>query len=119
MAAKKKRILIIDDQEDLLLIRRLEQQECFVTHVIYTNEGLKEGMLSHYDFIFVDVNMPGKNGFQVCRDLNGKTNGAKIYTISISTREDIVEFLGKESGADGHIVKNEKFYDVVMDLINS
>ncbi len=58
------------------------------------------------DLIVLDVIMPGKNGFQVCRDLK-KSDDLKSLPIILTTSKsgEGDKFWGKKQGADEYLVK--------------
>ena len=58
------------------------------------------------DLIVLDIILPKKNGFQVCRHLKGlpETRGIKVVLLSSKSHEmDIL--WGKRQGADGYLTK--------------
>lgn len=56
------------------------------------------------DFVCLDIMMPGKNGYDVCRDI--RKQGADVPVIFISAKsEEIDKVLGLELGADDYIIK--------------
>jgi CheY-like chemotaxis protein len=56
------------------------------------------------DFVFVDLAMPGMDGYEVARQFRAldDLDGAKIVALSAHTRDEDRE---KCSGIDGHILK--------------
>ena len=56
------------------------------------------------DFICLDVMMPGKSGFDVCRSIRRQNNTVPIIFISAKS-EEIDKVLGLELGADDFITK--------------
>ncbi len=59
-----------------------------------------------FDLIILDVVMPKKNGFQVCRTIkkNEKTKHIPVILVT-SKREDADKFWGKQQGADEYVTK--------------
>jgi DNA-binding response OmpR family regulator len=56
--------------------------------------------------IVLDVVMPQRNGFQVCRDLKGHSDYARIPVILVTSKgTESDKFWGKQQGADGYVVK--------------
>jgi DNA-binding response OmpR family regulator len=56
------------------------------------------------DFVCLDIMMPGKSGYDVCREIRGQ--GSQVPVIFISAKsEEIDKVLGLELGADDFIVK--------------
>ena len=56
------------------------------------------------DFICLDIMMPGRNGYDVCRDIRQQNPTVPIIFISAKS-EEIDKILGLELGADDFIVK--------------
>ena len=66
------------------------------------------------DLIVMDVVMPGRNGFQACRDLK---NDDRFKTIPIvlctSKGQESDKFWGQQQGANGYVVKPFKADDLL------
>ncbi len=57
------------------------------------------------DILLLDVNLPGKNGIEVCKELNSKYPAVNVLAISMFNEESYVtEILN--NGAKGYILKN-------------
>ncbi len=61
---------------------------------------------NNFDLILLDVVMPKKNGFQLCREIkkNERTKHIPVVLIT-SKKEDADKFWGKMQGADEYITK--------------
>jgi len=68
---KQTKILVIDDDPDLQTAVRkvLESKSYEVTAALDGDEGLRKVVGERPDLIILDVVMPGKSGFEVCREL--------------------------------------------------
>ena len=56
--------------------------------------------------ILLDVVMPGKNGFQVCRELKGHDQYKTIPVILVTSRDTASDkFWAEQQGADGYVTK--------------
>ena len=56
--------------------------------------------------IFLDVVMPGQDGFKTCRTLKGDPETAKIPVVLVTSKgTESDKFWGKRQGADGHVAK--------------
>lgn len=78
---KEAKILVIDDDPDLhaLVKKILEAKSYEVLSAYNGDEGLRKVVEERPDLVILDVIMPGKHGFDVCREL--KTD-AKYYFFS-------------------------------------
>ena len=66
--------------------------------------GLDLAARHQYDAILLDINMPGQNGIEACRDLRRELPGAGILMITVrDSEDDKVEAL--DAGADDFITK--------------
>ena len=56
--------------------------------------------------ILMDVVMPGRNGFQACREIKNNTEFARIPVILVTSKDtDSDRFWAQQQGADGFVVK--------------
>ncbi len=100
-----KRILIVEDDE---LAAELERDylEASGFEVEIAGDGITGLHLAetrHYDLLLLDVMLPGKNGFDICREIRHEQN---IPIILITARtEDVDKIRGLGLGADDYIVK--------------
>jgi len=98
--------LVIDDEKDLrtALTDRLEGEGYKVRVSDNENGGYQEAVGRTYDLIVLDVTMPGKNGFDVCRDL--RRAGRTTPILMLTARDQLVDkLLGLKLGADDYLVK--------------
>jgi len=101
-----KKILIIED--DPAIITGLEDNlriEHFV--VITENDGVLgfEAAMKHKpDLILLDVMLPSKNGFEVCKELRLNNNNTPIIMLT-ARNEEADKVLGLELGADDYVTK--------------
>ncbi len=102
------RILIADDSDtDVAYLQEILKS---TPHEIATaRDGLEAEKLatsSAFDLFILDVIMPGKNGFQVCRSLkkNPQTSGVPII-LTTSKSADSDKFWGQKQGANVYITK--------------
>lgn len=68
---KQTKILVIDDDPDLQtsVKKVLESKSYEVIDALDGDEGLRKVVEERPDLIILDVIMPGKHGFEVCREL--------------------------------------------------
>ncbi len=101
----KTKILIVDDEP--LLIKgmkySLEQEEYEIDEAIDGEEALKKAKSKNYDMIILDLMLPKKDGFQVCKEIR---EFSFVPIIMLTARgEDVSKIMGLEFGADDYITK--------------
>jgi two-component system alkaline phosphatase synthesis response regulator PhoP len=99
-------ILLIEDEEDLrmTLTDRLESEGYRVQSSGNGEEGLQEAVSGTFDLVVLDVMLPGKNGFDVCRDI--RKAGRVMPILMLTARGQLVDkVLGLKIGADDYLVK--------------
>lgn len=99
------KVLIIEDDE---LIAELERDYLeangYETNVSYDGlEGEKMAKSGEYDAVLLDVMLPGKTGFDICRELR-RTMKLPIIMVT-AKKEDIDKIRGLGLGADDYLVK--------------
>ncbi len=101
----KKTILIIDDDKELneLLTRYLSKYDFEVLSACLPGLGL-ECMRRHSPHLIVlDVMLPGKSGFEVCKEIRRE---AKVPILMLTARGDLSDrIVGLELGADDYMPK--------------
>lgn len=101
------KILLIEDEESIVsfLKRGLEKHGFQVTPAFDGETGISLFKSGSFDVVILDIVLPGKNGWEVCRAIRRELNaGAPILMLSaLSRTEDIVK--GLEEGADDYLVK--------------
>ncbi len=115
-ANDRKTILVVEDSPTQAIHMRalLEREGLQVLLAHDGPTGLQLAHESHPDIIVLDVQMPGMNGFQVCRHLKSERD-TKDIPIIIFTRHDEQEvvMLGLQTGAVDYIPK-DAFADAVL-----
>lgn len=99
------RALLVEDDDRLarFTAEYLEQRGVLVTHVRDGDRALAEQAKGVFDVIVLDVMLPGRDGFEVCRVLRRRTS---IPIIVVTARtEETDRVLGLELGADDYLVK--------------
>ena len=106
MAGKK--ILVVDDSptELQLMVEPLKEQGYEVITATNGIEALEQVAKELPSLILLDVLMPGKNGFQVCRQLKSDPATKDIKIIIISSKcQERDRFWGLRQGADEYLGK--------------
>lgn len=99
------RILIIEDDELIADLERdyLEANGYETELALDGNEGERKARSNPYDAILLDVMLPGKSGFDICRNLR---QDMCLPIIMVTARkEDIDKIRGLGLGADDYLIK--------------
>ena len=99
-------LLLADDDPDLrdVLALSFEDDGWDVREVADGDAALHELQSRPPDLMICDINMPGVNGFTVCR--RARERGIDVPIILLTTRDtDIDEALGLDLGADDFVTK--------------
>jgi two-component system alkaline phosphatase synthesis response regulator PhoP len=99
-------ILLIEDEADLrmTLTDRLESEGYAVECAADGTDGLKKATSRPWSLIILDVMLPGKSGFDVCRDI--RRAGQEMPIIMLTARGQLVDkVLGLKIGADDYLTK--------------
>ena len=99
------RILIADDNKQILSVLKAYAERSGYTVDTTTDgdEALYMAQKVAYDVLLLDVMMPGKDGFEICREVR-KTSTVPILMIT-ARGEDYDKIMGLDIGADDYIVK--------------
>lgn len=99
------RVLIVEDDELIAELERdyLEAAGFEVNLIFEGNEGLKRAMAGDWDALILDVMLPGRNGFDVCREVR-KQLDLPILMVT-AKKEDVDKIRGLGLGADDYLVK--------------
>jgi two-component system OmpR family response regulator len=74
-----------------------------VTSVADGNSALREGLRSDIDVVVLDLMLPGRDGFEVCRELRSKSH---VPIIAVTARVEVADrVLGLSLGADDYVTK--------------
>lgn len=101
----EKKILVVDDESNIrdLLRLYLEKEQYVVRLAQNGNEAIKIFKDWNPDLILLDVMMPVKDGWEVCREIRTVSN---VPIIMLTAKGDTFDkVLGLELGADDYIVK--------------
>ena len=100
------KILLIEDEAGLILTLtdRLQSEDYAVTSAADGESGLRIALAENFDLILLDVMLPKKNGYDVCRDLRRKGIDTPILMLT-AKGETIDKVLGLKLGADDYLTK--------------
>ena len=100
--------LIVEDSatERSIIIGYLKKVGINVSVALSGEEALEKIKQKFPDLIVLDVVLPGRSGFEICRQLKGSKNTNQIPIILCSTKgTEIDKFWGMKQGADAYLPK--------------
>ena len=103
-----KKILVVDDsQAEVRLIQSFLQQGGFHSVGISDPTKIEETIDEERpNVILLDVVMPQRNGFQVCRELKSQEHYSTIPVILVTSRATPSDrYWGEQQGANGYVAK--------------
>jgi len=103
-----KKVLIVDDSP-----AQVKLMQGLLEHEGYQSFGLNDPLrveetiaLLHPSVILLDVVMPERNGFQVCRELKGSAEFQSIPVILVTSKDTASDkYWGEQQGADAYVTK--------------
>jgi two-component system alkaline phosphatase synthesis response regulator PhoP len=100
------RILFVEDEPGLLLTvpDRITKEGYHVATAADGETGFSRAIEEPFDLILLDVGLPGRNGFDVCRDL--RQRGVQTPILMLTARGQVVDkVVGLKLGADDYLTK--------------
>jgi DNA-binding response OmpR family regulator len=108
------RVLIIEDEETLAsaIARGLRREGMAVDVALDGDGGLEKALVTAYDVVVLDRNLPGLHGDEVCRRLAGSRAGTRILMLTAARglRDKVA---GLNLGADDYLGKPFAFEELV------
>ncbi|BAY62380.1 response regulator receiver, CheY [Calothrix brevissima NIES-22] len=101
-------VLVVEDGlTDLEILTRYLQQAGYSVICAKSSEEAQDKIVnSRPDLIFLDVILPGKSGYEICRELKSDPTTSKIPVIFCSTKNsDVDKIWGNMLGAEAYISK--------------
>jgi DNA-binding response OmpR family regulator len=115
----KKIILAVDDEPNILLsIEFILEMEGYEVHTAHDgDEALEVAGRIRPDVILLDINMPRKDGFEVCRILREQAEMARTKVIMLTAKGQTLERKkGLEVGADEYVTKPFSAEDLLQKI---
>ncbi len=117
-------VLVVEDglTDREILSCYLQQAGYFVISAKSSEEAEEKLNKNHPDLIFLDVVLPGKSGFEICRELKTNHITSKIPVVLCSTKSSEVDKIwGTMLGANAYLAKpinQEELLVTLQQLIN-
>src|SRR3954447_20888189 len=107
------RVLIVEDDDAIAtpLAKGLEREGLDVDRVETGTDALAHSAAGDFDVVLLDLGLPDRDGFDVCRELRARSDVPIIVVTARS--EEVDRVVGLELGADDYIVKPFGFRELV------
>lgn len=101
----KKKVLVIEDEKRISKV--LEGNLLMAGYLCDTafdgEEGLEKALTGNFDLILLDIMLPKRDGFSVCREIRKKLSTPIIMVTA--KEEEIDKVMGLDLGADDYVTK--------------
>ncbi len=111
-----KKVLVVDDSPtDLQMLSSLLKKQGYeVLTAVDGEDALDKAAAALPPLVVLDIILPKKNGFQVCRQLKTTAETRDIKVILVSSKnQDSDKFWGMKQGADDYIAKPYQDADLI------
>lgn len=111
------RILLVEDEPDAgRIIAKGLREQTYATDVVRDGEtACQQAAAYDYDAIVLDVMLPRRDGFAVCREL--RRSGSAVPILMLTARDDVeARVAGLDAGADDYLVKPFDFRELLARL---
>ena len=108
------KILIIEDEPKVVEFLKMGlEEQGYETEIAYDGQiGERLAVRGGHDIILLDVVLPVKNGFEVCRNIREHNNNVPILMLTaLGTMDD--KITGFDHGADDYLVKPFEFKELL------
>ena len=109
-----KKVLVVEDEISIQRILQYDLMQSGFSVALASDgeEGLQKALADEYDVMLLDVMLPKRDGFSVCKELRNRGNS--IYIVILSARDDELDrVLGLDVGADDYMTKPFSSREVV------
>jgi two-component system, OmpR family, copper resistance phosphate regulon response regulator CusR len=113
----ERKILIVEDEQKIADTLKLGLSENgYYIEVAYDGQiGLKLFEQHDFNLVILDINLPGLNGYQLCKIIRSRSPHIPIIMLTaLSALQDKIE--GYDAGADDYIVKPFEFKELLMKI---
>jgi DNA-binding response OmpR family regulator len=111
------RLLLVEDDARIarFVAKGLREQAYAVDVSDNGDDALYQAAINTYDLIILDVMIPGKDGFAVCREL--RKSGQKAPIMMLTARDAVEDRIaGLDHGADDYLTKPFEFRELLARL---
>lgn len=108
------RILLVEDEPNAarMLAKGLREETYAVDLAPDGEQALEQAHANDYDLVILDVMLPRKNGFQVCKEL--RDSGSAVPVLMLTARDALEDRVhGLDAGADDYLSKPFEFAELL------
>jgi len=108
------RILVVEDEPRManVIARGLREQRYAVDVAPDGIDGLYQASINDYDVIVLDVLLPHRDGYEVCRELRQRGNTTPVLMLTARATVDD-RITGFDAGADDYLTKPFSFRELL------
>ncbi|MFN3666568.1 MAG: response regulator transcription factor [Sediminibacterium sp.] len=113
--SEERKLLIIEDEKKIAttLKKGLTENGYHVDLAFDGNIGKRLFDSNEYDLIILDINLPGMNGFELCKAIRNHNQQIPIIMLTaMNTTEDKIE--GFDTGTDDYMIKPFEFKELLV-----
>src|SRR3989440_9047871 len=92
------------------------REQTYAVDIAQDGEGaLYQANVNDYDLIILDIMLPGKDGFEVCREL--RAAGSPVPVLMLTARDHVDDRVeGLDTGADDYLTKPFDFRELLAHI---
>src|SRR6202521_37308 len=109
-------LLVEDDARIARFVAKGLREQAYAVDVAGTgDDALYQAAINSYDLVILDVMIPGRDGFAVCREL--RKSGQRIPILMLTARDAVEDRIaGLDHGADDYLTKPFEFRELLARL---
>ena len=114
---EERKLLLVEDEQKIADTLKLGLSENgYQVDVAYDgNIGWKLYQQNPYNLVILDLNLPGINGYELCKMIRARNNSIPIIMLTaLNSLENKIE--GYDAGADDYIIKPFDFKELLMKI---
>jgi len=109
-------LLVEDDARISRFVAKGLREQAYAVDVANTgDDALYQAAINTYDLVILDVMIPGRSGFEVCREL--RKSGQRMPILMLTARDAVEDRIaGLDHGADDYLTKPFEFRELLARL---
>jgi DNA-binding response OmpR family regulator len=109
-------LLVEDDARIARFVAKGLREQAYAVDIVGTgDDALYQAAVNTYDLVILDVMIPGRDGFAVCREL--RKSGQRMPILMLTARDAVEDRIaGLDHGADDYLTKPFEFRELLARL---